>query len=220
MRAHLESTDPAERATLLVVAAPPGVGKSYTIAELGVPTTAHPLGEHNLAWIAERRDMVQQIPALGAYRQIEPCTAKNCSADDLHTLVASSGHNTWGVHSQHLTPCDYAAQFRAPGSAVYQLAHVPTGYPAAHEGIVIDECNPTSWLPEQEFDVGKLQAATAAVPTGSIADLLLARRPGDADRRGPGEDAAHRAGALRRARSALRRTARGVARSADASIRR
>ena len=68
VQAHLESTDPKERATLLVVAAPPGVGKSYTIAELGVPTTAHPLGEHNLAWIAERRDMVQQIPALGAYR--------------------------------------------------------------------------------------------------------------------------------------------------------
>ena len=173
VRAHLESTDPAERTTLLVVAAPPGVGKSYAIAELGMPTTAHPLGEHNLAWIAERRDMVRQIPALGAYRQIEPCTAKNCSADDLHTLVASSGHNTWGVHSQHLTACDYAAQFRAPGSAVYQLAHVPTGYPAQHDGIVIDECNPTSWLPEQEFDVGKLQAATAAVPTGSVADLLL-----------------------------------------------
>jgi hypothetical protein len=173
VQAHLESTDPAERARLLVVAAPPGVGKSYTIAALGVPTTAHPLGEHNLAWIAERRNLVQSIPQLSAYRQIEPCTPHNCSADDLHTLVASSGHNTWGVHSQHLALCDYGAQFRAPGSAVYQLAHVPTGYPAAHDGIVIDECNPPSWLPEQEITVGKLQAATAAVPTGSTADLLL-----------------------------------------------
>jgi hypothetical protein len=43
VRAHLTSTDQALRATLLVVAAPPGVGKSYSIAELGVPTTAHPL---------------------------------------------------------------------------------------------------------------------------------------------------------------------------------
>jgi hypothetical protein len=87
--------------------------------------------------------------------------------------LATSGHNTWGVPRLHLSPCDYAAQFRAEGSAVYQLAHVPTGYPAAHDGIVIDECNPPSWLPEQEITIGKLQAATAAVPTGSVADLLL-----------------------------------------------
>ena len=151
VQAHLESTDPAERATLLVVAAPPGVGKSYAIAELGVPTTAHPLGEHNLAWIAERRDMVRQIPALGAYRETLPCTAKNCSADDLHTLVASSGHNTWGVHSQHLIavrlrrPVPRAGQRGVPARA---CAH---RLPSAHDGIVIDECNPTSWLPEQEF---------------------------------------------------------------------
>ena len=50
---------------------------------------------------------------------------------------------------------------------------MPTGYPAQHDGIVIDECNPSAWLPEQEFTVGKLQAATVAVPAGSIADLLL-----------------------------------------------
>jgi hypothetical protein len=173
VRAHLTSTDPAERATLLVAAAPPGVGKSHALAPLGAPTTAHPLGELNLAWIAERRDMVRQIPALAAYRQIQPCTPRNCSADDLHTLVATSGHNTWGVHSQHLAICDYAAQFRAKGSAVYQLAHVPTCYPAQHDGIVIDECNPSAWLPEQELTVGKLQAATAAVTSGSVADLLL-----------------------------------------------
>src|SRR5215831_8594725 len=144
MRTHLTSTDPAERARLLVVAAAPGVGKSHTIAPLGAPTTAHPLGELNLAWIAERRDMTKHIKALAAYRQIEPCTARNCSADDLHTLVATSGHNTWGVHSQHPVLCGYGSQFRAQGSAVYQLAHVPTGYPAAHDGIVIDECNPPS----------------------------------------------------------------------------
>ena len=107
-QAHLESTDPTERATLLVVAAPPGVGKSYTIVELGVPTTAHPLGELNLAWIAERRNLAKSVPTLGAYRETLPCTAKNCSADDLHTFIAASGHNTWGVHSQHLTACDYA----------------------------------------------------------------------------------------------------------------
>ena len=88
--------------------------------------------------------------------------------------MATSGHNTWGVHSQHLTACDYASvSSRAEGSAVYQLAHVPTSYPATHDGIVIDECNPSAWLPEESFTVGKLQAATSVVPTGSIADLLL-----------------------------------------------
>lgn len=43
VKAHHESTDPAERSTLLVVAAPPGVGKSHAVAALGEPTTAHPL---------------------------------------------------------------------------------------------------------------------------------------------------------------------------------
>lgn len=171
--AHLESTDPAERQTLLVAAAPPGVGKTHTVAALEVPTTAHLLGEHNLAWITERRDMITSVPALAAYRQIEPCTPKNCSADDLHTLVAASGHNTWGMHSQHLTLCSYAAQFRAAGSAVYQLAHVPTGYPAQHDGIVIDELNPSAWLPELQLTPAKLHAANAAAVAGSNADLLL-----------------------------------------------
>jgi hypothetical protein len=69
VKAHLESTDPAERATLLVVAAPPGVGKSHSMAALGVPNTAHPLGELNLAWIAERRDQVASVPSLAAYRE-------------------------------------------------------------------------------------------------------------------------------------------------------
>jgi hypothetical protein len=50
---------------------------------------------------------------------------------------------------------------------------VPTGYPTQHDGIVIDECNPSAWLPEEQITVGKLQAATAAVPAGSTADLLL-----------------------------------------------
>jgi hypothetical protein len=53
--------------------------------------------------------MASSVPALGAYRETRPCNAKNCSADDLHTLVAASGHNSWGVHSQHLTLGNYAA---------------------------------------------------------------------------------------------------------------
>ena len=99
-----------------------------------------------------------------------------------------------------------AAQFRDKSSAVYQLAHVPTGYPAEHDGIIIDECNPSAWLPEEPFTVGTLQAATAAVPAGSTADLRLACHAGDADRCGTGEDAPHRARAHGRARPALQRT--------------
>ena len=49
------------------------------------------------------------------------------------------------------------------GSAVYQLTHVPTGYPAQHDGIVIDELNLSAWLPEIQLTVGKLHAANAAV---------------------------------------------------------
>ena len=43
VEAHLTSTDSALRATLLVAAAPPGVGLAHAVAALGVPTTAHPL---------------------------------------------------------------------------------------------------------------------------------------------------------------------------------
>src|SRR5262249_51491155 len=124
-------------------------------------------------WIAERREMANQVPALGTYRQIQPCTAKNCSAEDLHTLVAESGHNTWAIHSQHPTLCAYANQFRAQGSAVYQLAHVETSYPARHDGIVIDEHQPSGWLPELCLTASKLQAALAAFQTGSVADRLF-----------------------------------------------
>lgn len=102
-----------------------------------------------------------------------PCTAKNSSAHADHALVAASGHNTWGIHRQHLPLCDYATQFRERGSAFYQLAHVATGYPAQHDGIVIDELNPSAWLPELPLTVGKLHAATAAVVEGLTADLLL-----------------------------------------------
>jgi hypothetical protein len=61
------------------------------------------------------------------------------------------------------------------------------GYPAQHDGIVIDKCNPSAWLPEEQVTPAKLQAATAAVFTGSTADLRLARGPGDAHRRGAGQ---------------------------------
>lgn len=50
---------------------------------------------------------------------------------------------------------------------------MPTGYPAQHDGIATRECNPLARLPKQAFTIGKLQAATAAVATGSFADVLL-----------------------------------------------
>jgi hypothetical protein len=50
---------------------------------------------------------------------------------------------------------------------------VPTCYPAGHDGIVIDECNPSAWLQELHLNVGKFHAATTSVVAGSTADLLL-----------------------------------------------
>lgn len=50
----------------------------------------------SLAVIAERRDRGASVPALFAYRETRPCTARNCSADDLHMLVATSGQEYLG----------------------------------------------------------------------------------------------------------------------------
>jgi hypothetical protein len=96
---------------------------------------------------------------------------------------------------------------RAKGRVVYQLAHVPTGYPAQHDGIVIDACNPSASLPEQGLTVGKLQAATAAVLTGSIADLLLRAVQATLTDAALAKTPLDLARALRRAQSALQRAA-------------
>lgn len=154
--------------SLLVANVAPGMGKSTTVAPLGI-------GENlNLAWIAERRDMISQVEALKYYRHIEPCTRHNCAdGHHLHNQLAERGYNAWSAHKRHKLQCGYAKQFAQEGSAVYQLAHVATRYPAQHEGIIIDELDITKWLPEREITIARLSAAARVYPTDSTADLLL-----------------------------------------------
>lgn len=163
----------AGKTGLLIATVAPGVGKSSTVAPLGERSTLYPDGRLNLAWIAERRDMVGQVEALKYYRQIAPCTKQNCPDHARHNLLGERGYNTWTVHKNHAGPCNYMQQFRESGSAVYQLAHVATRYPAMHQGIIIDELDIAKWLPERELSIDKLVAATRQFATGSTADLFL-----------------------------------------------
>jgi hypothetical protein len=176
--AHLDASasDPDTRRTTLVMAGPPGVGKTHSVAELGAASTAHPNGLYDLAWIAGRRDMAYSVPALAhGYRHIEPATAHNCPDYQLHDVLGALGYNTRAVHSQHYVggACAYSGQFQAQGSAVYQLPHVRTGYPAEHQAIVIDELDLAQWLPERQVTIGKLHAAQTVQPYESAADRLL-----------------------------------------------
>lgn len=91
--------------------------------------------------------MTKNIPVFAAYRQIELFSARNCSADDLYTLVAARGRNTWCV----------------------PRLHVPTGYPAQHESIVIDECNPSAWLSDPR-DAQRVKIQWSSLP-GMVCSL-------------------------------------------------
>jgi putative DNA primase/helicase len=162
-RAHLEkgATD------LLVLLAPPGVGKSHQVAELGLPS------QMDLAWVAERHSMVESVQSLKQYREIEACRTSNCPDWEIHRLVGERGYNTRAIHRQHASPCAYVEQFTTPGSKVYQLAHVRTSYPARHQGLVVDEMDLSKWLPERELGIAPLHAATVASTPGSEAEQLL-----------------------------------------------
>jgi putative DNA primase/helicase len=162
-RVHLETS----AIGLLVLLAPPGVGKSRHISELGLP------GQMDLAWVAERHSMVESVQALKQYREIEACRASNCPDWEIHHLVGERGYNTRAIHRQHAQSCAYVEQFTRPGSKVYQLAHVRTRYPARHQGLVVDEMDLSKWLPERELGLTTLHAATVASTPGSEAEQLL-----------------------------------------------
>ena len=128
VRAHFASGNQ----TPLVVALPPGVGKSYAVAPLGV--------DFDVAWVSERHDMRESVPALcDYYRPIERCHSGNCPDAALHDALAARSRNTWPLHRAH--QCAYFAQHKEQGSAVYQVAHVQTAYPKQHQVMVTDELN-------------------------------------------------------------------------------
>jgi hypothetical protein len=158
------------RKGIVALLAPPGTGKSHQVAELGEHSTVYPNGEYDIAWIAERHAMVESVRALRHFHQIEPCTASNCEDYELHQALASQGYNTFSVHGQHNLPCDYMRQFRLKGSAVLQLPHVRTKYPADHGAIVIDELDLPKWLPETAYTIDTITSARAREEAGSPAN--------------------------------------------------
>ncbi|HET8842348.1 MAG TPA: hypothetical protein VFN35_12835, partial [Ktedonobacteraceae bacterium] len=154
---------------VLIEAVAPGVGKTHSVAPLGLPGTGL-----KLAWIAERRDMREQVPALQQYRLIDPCTRFNCPQGyHLHEMLAEKSRNTMPAHKRHRVPCAYTRQFESNESAFYQLAHVRTRHPANSDGIVLDELDINKWLPEREISIRLLQATLKMYPTESTADRLI-----------------------------------------------
>ncbi len=174
---HFATGAPSEA---LVIAAPPGVGKSHAVAALGARSTAYPNGERNIAMIVERHDQVNQVAPLASYQHVLGCKPHNCTEPDLHHILGSKGYNTYVVHSQHYSgACDYVTELRASQqvSSVYQLGHVKTPFPTAkgRDGLVIDEMNLTSWLTHQTFDVRDLQRAMnkPSIMPDSLAGFFL-----------------------------------------------
>jgi len=154
----------APNGELLAVTAPPGSGKSTAVAELGMA--------RDLAYIAERHDLVDSISALPFFHHIQPPSAENCPYYRAHDLVAHKGFNTLGWHAGH--GCAYSRQFSAGGSTLYMVEHVPTRHVTKHQdGIIVDELNLTKWLPEHKFTQSDLRAALLAVTAGSDAERLL-----------------------------------------------
>ncbi len=133
LQAHIQ----AREAMHLVIALPPGVGKTRRVRELGK--------DFSLAWIAERHDMYGSVTSPDApYRHIQLCTAENCSDPATHALVSGLGYKVWPLHRQHA--CPYYLQFAEQGSAFYQIAHVPTAFPKQHDTAIVDELNLPNWL--------------------------------------------------------------------------
>jgi hypothetical protein len=176
IRAHIANQDTG---SALIEKVPPGVGKSRNAAAIGARTTQPMPGQYNAAWIAQRKSMVASVEDLQTYRHIEPCTEDNCADHVLHNLLGAKGYNTRSVHSKHKSKsgkkwtCEYARQFLEEGSAVYQLPHVRSSYPAQHEAIIIDELDPATWLPEREVTIEKLHTALSWFSTESTPDQFL-----------------------------------------------
>jgi hypothetical protein len=99
-REQVEQHFEAKSATPLVIALQPGVGKSHAIAELGRAC--------DVAWISERHNMCESVPALKEYyRPIVGCKAENCPDYILHAALVAKGRNTWPLHKAHM--CAYYA---------------------------------------------------------------------------------------------------------------
>lgn len=158
---------------VLIIASPPGLGKTTQISKIGEPSTAYPDGRFSLAWIAQRHDMVSAGSALTHYRHIEAANAHNCESWKIHEELAKAGYNTAAIHTQHGEMCRYSRQFREKGSAVYMVPHVRTPHPTQHDGIVIDEFDISTWISDRIITISMLHKALAPWPTDSTGDQFL-----------------------------------------------
>jgi hypothetical protein len=166
---HLLST----QGNLLIITAPPGTGKSHALAALGERSNTYTLGRYQLAWVAQRHDMAQSIPALQTYLQIEPANTHNCPDGwRVHQHIASIGYNTASVHNQHTNACGYLRQWMDQGSAFFQLAHVRTRWIVEKDGIIIDELDIASWLDKRDITTGQIVDSSHLWPADSVADKL------------------------------------------------
>lgn len=146
---HIQS----QEQSTLVIALPPGIGKTRTTAELGK--------DYNIAWFAERHDMADSVMLGHEYRHIQPCTAETCPDYRIHKAMADMGYNTWPLHKRH--DCEYYRQHLEEGSAFYQIPHVQTSYPGRHDAAIVDELNLSNWLVDHAVSLEQITQARGAL---------------------------------------------------------
>ena len=163
VRTHSENG----RGVLHVESVPPGIGKSHKVAQLGNEG-------YNTAWIAENHKQIESVKPLASYRHIEGCNSRNCEYHLAHNELARRGYPTVLVHKLHNEPCDYIKQFDTSTSAVYQIGHVETYHPTAHNSIIIDELDIPRWIDEREISIAALDDALYEIGTftGAAYNLL------------------------------------------------
>lgn len=158
---------------MLLIARPPGTGKTTLISQLGDPT--RPNG-YNIAAIFDRRDMLAAAPSLLNYAVMQPCTSHNCDSADLANALAQTSRNTWSIHRKHPTLCDYGLQAQDQSrSKVYMLAHMKTKGPASHaDAIWKDEADITRHIVRKRFSIEHMrQEDTRCYSPQQTASLLL-----------------------------------------------
>ena len=144
------------------IASPPGVGKSFTVAAWGI--------DQDIAYLVPRHEQEQSVPTLQQYRIMLPPSAETCDNYELHNTLARAGYNTILAH-QH--SCIYRKQFEQKGSAVYQIAHAMTTYPAEHRAIIVDEFSLTDWYTRRDHTFDEIRQAKETFNKNTPAYHLL-----------------------------------------------
>lgn len=152
VEAHIK----ARSESLLAIALPPGVGKTRVVSELGAT--------YDIAWVAIRRDLYQEISQSAVYRFIERCQDDNCPDAERMNRVSRKGKTPMKLHRQHDggLGCGFYLQFQKEGSAFYRAEHLPTSYVGEHEAVIVDELEVSRWLKKTDFDDNYIALARRA----------------------------------------------------------